>query len=58
LRRLIAGRARVGVSRVEIVRGERARNKTVRVRGLSTRALRAALGLVQGDSAGGDGVAV
>jgi hypothetical protein len=28
------------------------------VRGLSTRALRAALGLVQGDSAGGDGVAV
>jgi uncharacterized protein len=45
LRRLIARRARVGVSRVQIVRGAHARVKTVRVRGLSAASLRAALGL-------------
>jgi uncharacterized protein (TIGR00251 family) len=52
LRRLIASRARVGVSRVEIVRGELARSKTVRVDGLSTPALRAALGLAEGGERG------
>lgn len=45
LRRLIAERARIGVSRVEIVRGTRARTKTVRVRGIGAEGLRAALGL-------------
>jgi uncharacterized protein len=48
LRRLIAARARIGVSRVEIVRGASSRTKTVRVRGMSTAALRAALGLERG----------
>jgi uncharacterized protein (TIGR00251 family) len=45
LRRLIAARARVGVSRVEIARGSRARVKTVRVREMTLAQLRAALGL-------------
>jgi uncharacterized protein len=43
LRRLVAARARVGVSRVEIVRGARSRTKTVRVQGIGDAALRAAL---------------
>jgi uncharacterized protein (TIGR00251 family) len=45
LLRLIASRARIGVSRVEIVRGAHARTKTVRVSGMSAAALRDALGL-------------
>lgn len=45
LRRLIARRARVGVQRVSIVRGERARDKLVRVEGVEASELRAALGL-------------
>ena len=45
LRRLIAGRLRVGVSRVQIVRGARARTKTIRVQGRSSASLRSALGL-------------
>jgi uncharacterized protein len=45
LRRLIARRAHVAVSRVEIVRGAHTRSKTVRVRGLTLAQLRAALGL-------------
>jgi uncharacterized protein YggU (UPF0235/DUF167 family) len=43
LRRLVAARARVGVSRVQIVRGARAREKTVRVQGVDSATLRAAL---------------
>jgi len=43
LRRLVARRAGVGVSRVQIVRGAASRNKRVRVQGLSARELRAAL---------------
>jgi uncharacterized protein len=49
LRRLIATHARVGISRVEIIRGERSRTKIVRVRGMSTTALRAALGFEDGE---------
>ena len=45
LRRLIARRARVGVQRVSIVRGERTRDKLVRVDGVEEGQLRAALGL-------------
>ena len=52
LRRLIAGLARVGVSRVQIVRGAHARTKTVRVQGLNREALRAALGLSPGGGRG------
>jgi len=43
LRRLIAGRARVGLGRVEIVRGAAHRQKIVRVQGLSPEQLRRAL---------------
>jgi uncharacterized protein YggU (UPF0235/DUF167 family) len=49
LRRLIAARARIGVSRVEIVRGARAREKTVRVQGLSAGELRAVLRDTRGE---------
>jgi uncharacterized protein YggU (UPF0235/DUF167 family) len=45
LRRMVARMARVGVSRVEIVRGARAREKTLRVQGLTAAELRAALGV-------------
>jgi len=45
LRRLIARRARIGVRRVSIVRGERARDKLVRVEDIEVGELRAALGL-------------
>lgn len=45
LRRLIASRARIGVSRVEIVKGAHARTKALRVHGMSAAALRCALGL-------------
>ncbi len=45
LRRLIAKRAGVGVQGVEIVRGERSREKRVRVTGLGAAELRRALGL-------------
>lgn len=48
LRRLIAKRARVGVQRVAIVRGERSREKRVRVAGLGEAELRQALGLTRG----------
>jgi uncharacterized protein len=41
--RLIAARARVAPSRVEVIRGERARHKLVRVAGLSQRQLLEAL---------------
>jgi uncharacterized protein (TIGR00251 family) len=43
LRRLIARQARVGVGRVEIVRGATARHKLVRVRGVGAEELRRAL---------------
>ena len=43
--RLIARRARVGVRSVRVVRGGRAREKVVRVDGLSEEELRTALGL-------------
>jgi hypothetical protein len=43
LRRLIARRARVGVERVEIVRGSTSRHKLVRVRGVRPEQLRRAL---------------
>jgi uncharacterized protein YggU (UPF0235/DUF167 family) len=45
LRRLIAKRARVGVRSVRIVRGARAREKVLRVEGLSAGGLREVLGL-------------
>jgi uncharacterized protein len=48
LRRLIAKRARVGVQRVSIVRGSGAREKLVRVEGLSLEQLRRSLGLTVG----------
>ena len=41
--RLIAKRARVGVRRVSVVRGERSREKVVRVEGIDARELRRAL---------------
>ena len=44
--RLIAKRARVGVRRVSIVGGVRAREKVVRVEGLTRDELRRALGVV------------
>jgi uncharacterized protein YggU (UPF0235/DUF167 family) len=43
LRRLIARRARVGIGRVQIVRGSASRDKLVRVQGLSAAELRRAL---------------
>src|SRR5438132_14026874 len=43
LRRLIAGRARVGIQRVEIVRGASHREKLIRVHGVSPEQLRRAL---------------
>jgi uncharacterized protein YggU (UPF0235/DUF167 family) len=43
LRRLIARRARVGIERVQIVRGASSRDKLVRVRGVSATELRHAL---------------
>jgi uncharacterized protein (TIGR00251 family) len=43
LRRLIARRARVGIERVQIVRGAASREKTVRVQGLTSAQLRGAL---------------
>lgn len=43
LRKLIARRVGAAPSRVEIVRGERSRDKLVRVEGMSAKALRAAL---------------
>jgi uncharacterized protein (TIGR00251 family) len=43
LRRLIARRARVGIERVQIVRGASSRDKLVRVRGVSATELRQAL---------------
>ena len=43
--RLIAKRAGVAPSRVEIVRGHTAREKVIRVEGLDAEALRAALGV-------------
>jgi uncharacterized protein len=43
--RLIAGRLRVAPSRVTIVRGERSREKLVRVDGIDTEALGMMLGL-------------
>jgi uncharacterized protein (TIGR00251 family) len=43
LRRLIARQARVGIERVEVVRGSASRHKRVRVHGLSQAELRAAL---------------
>ena len=43
LRRLIARRARVGIERVQIVRGASSRDKLVRVRGVSATELRRAL---------------
>ena len=42
--RLIAGRLGIAVSRVEIVRGERARRKVVAVAGIDAAGLAAALG--------------
>jgi len=41
--RMIAKRARVGVRRVSVVRGERSREKVVRVEGIDGRELRRAL---------------
>jgi uncharacterized protein YggU (UPF0235/DUF167 family) len=41
--RLIAKRARIGVGRVSIARGTRAREKLVRVEGVSVRELRGAM---------------
>jgi uncharacterized protein len=41
--RLIAKRARVGVRRVSVVRGERSREKVIRVEGIAARVLREAL---------------
>jgi uncharacterized protein len=41
--RMIAKRARVGVRRVSVVRGERSREKVVRVEGIDARELRRAL---------------
>jgi uncharacterized protein len=41
--RLIAARAHIAPSRVHVIRGEHARTKLVRVDGMSTEALRAAL---------------
>ena len=43
LRRLIARRARVGIERVQIVRGASSRDKLVRVRGVTATELRHAL---------------
>jgi len=43
LRRLIAARARVGIQRVEIVRGAAHREKVIRVHGLAPEQLRRAL---------------
>ncbi len=43
LRRLIAGRARVGLGRVEIVRGAAHRQKLIRVHGISPEQLRRSL---------------
>jgi len=43
LRRLIAARARVGIQRVEIVRGAAHRQKVIRVHGLAPEQLRRAL---------------
>jgi uncharacterized protein (TIGR00251 family) len=43
LRRLISRQARVGIERVQIVRGAGSRQKTVRVHGLSSAQLRRAL---------------
>jgi uncharacterized protein len=43
LRRLIARQARVGIGRVEVVRGPSSPHKLVRVSGLSSEALRRAL---------------
>ena len=43
LRRLIAARARVGIQRVEIVRGAAHRHKVIRVHGLAPEQLRRAL---------------
>jgi len=43
LRRLIAARARVGIQRVEIVRGAAHRQKLIRVHGLGAEQLRRAL---------------
>jgi uncharacterized protein (TIGR00251 family) len=43
LRRLIARRARVGIERVQIVRGAASRQKVVRVDGVSSEQLRRAL---------------
>ena len=45
VRKLIAGRLRVGVTRVEIVRGAGSRDKLLRVHGVSESRLRAILGL-------------
>jgi uncharacterized protein len=42
VRRLVARRLRVGVSRVSIVRGERGRDKVLRVQGISQEQIRAA----------------
>jgi len=47
--RLIAKRAGVGVRAVSVVRGERSREKLVRVEGVEPAALRAALGLSPAD---------
>jgi len=47
--RLIAKRARVGVRRVSVVRGALAREKLVRVEGISEGELRVALGVPGGD---------
>lgn len=43
LRRLIAKRAGVAPSRVSVVRGEKSRDKLVRVEGIDAKALRASL---------------
>jgi uncharacterized protein (TIGR00251 family) len=45
VRKLVARRLRLGVTRVELVRGHAAREKVLRVHGLSDEGLRAGLGL-------------
>jgi uncharacterized protein len=48
LRKLIAKRAGIARGRVSVVRGERSREKVVRVEGLELGELRGALGLIPG----------
>jgi uncharacterized protein (TIGR00251 family) len=45
VRKLVARRLRLGITRIELVRGHSSREKVLRVHGLSQEGLRAGLGL-------------